>query len=342
MKKKVLSIGATVVASLMLLTACAGGADDNSSSEETGGVLNAKASIAVFNSGPASAMEWMAFDKGFTEEYGVTLDKTFGVVTGKEITASLINGSAQFGSVTTMTAQPLMESGECFTFLTAGQRNIYELIANPDLGLDDYGSFPENLKGLKGKKVGVSANGTLGESLAQYVLEQGGLEEGDVTFVATGGVASAIAAFREGQVDATWSFAPQLQIYEENEYVKLTDFLSGTDDPVIGEYIQHLLATTCDYAEKNPEIIQAVCMAVWDAYDYAADPANAKEMASFFVDKLALEPEIADGYWEQYKGSYKSPTIMKENWDALSLIGLVQPDYDETVNASCAVTDPRA
>lgn len=339
-------LGAAALALALLLTGCSSPAVTSSAAPTEDGPIDADPiSIALFGSGPASAMERLAFTGGFAADRGVELNQTYDVVSGKEIVAALLNGSAQFGSLTTLATGPLIAQGECFRYLTAGQRNIYELIANPDLGLDDFGDYPDNLAALKGKTIGVSALGTLGEELARYVLSEGGLKPEDVTFVATGGVASAVAAFQEGQVDATWSFAPMLQILDESEYTKLTDFVSGSDDPVIGKYVQHALGTTCEFADANPDVVKAVCQSVWDAYDYAADPANTADMEQFFVDSLALEPDVAKGYWASYASTYPTAAITEEDWgaldDLLETLGVEQPAYDEYVEPLCAGSDPR-
>jgi ABC-type nitrate/sulfonate/bicarbonate transport system substrate-binding protein len=324
----------------LVLTAC-GGSDKAASTSESGSADLGTVSIAIFGSGPASGMERLAFEQGFAADRGVKLDSTYSVVTGKEIGAALLNGSAQFGSLTTAVAQPLMDQGECFRFLTAGERNIYEFIAKPELKLDDYKSYPENLQGLKGKRIGVSALGTLGEALATHVLEEAGLSKGDVTFVATGGVASAVAAFQEGQVDANWSFAPQLQILAPDEYTKLTNFVGGDDAGLMGTYIQHTFATTCDYAKANPKVVTAVCQAIWDAYDFAKDDANAERMGAFFAKSLGVDDKVGKGFWEQYKPTFPSPVIKQDEWDSLGQTGLKQPAYKDAVDPACAATDPR-
>ncbi|WP_166789455.1 ABC transporter substrate-binding protein [Cryobacterium sp. TMS1-20-1] len=338
-------IGAAALVALFALSGCAaaGEAPSESTEDAVSGTLTNPdpVSIAIFGSGPASGMERLAFENGFAEDRGVKLDKTYSVVSGKEIGAALVNGSAQFGSLTTMVAQPLIEQGECFRFLTAGERNIYEFIAKPELKLDDFESYPENLLGLKGKRIGVSALGTLGETLATNVLVEAGLKPGDVTFVATGGVASAVAAFQEGQVDATWSFAPQLQIYAADEYTKLTNFVGGDSDGVMGQYIQHVFATTCDYAEKNPEVVQAVCKAVWDAYDFANDEANTKAMGEFFATSLAVDSKIGAAFWKQYSPTFPAAAISKEAYNALGEVGVVQPDFTGHVDSGCSAADPR-
>lgn len=340
-----IKLAAAALAAAVVLTGCSAGTSAGPAASE-GGTDAEPISIALFGSGPASAMERLAFTGGFAEERGVELDSTYDVVSGKEIVAALLNGTAEFGSLTTLATGPLVEQGECFTYLTAGQRNIYEFIASPELGLDDHGSFPQNLEGLRGATIGVSALGTLGEELARHVLAQGGLEPTDVTFVATGGVASAIAAFQEGQVDATWSFAPMLQILDESEYTRLTDFVGGSsEDPVMNSYVQHAFATTCEYAEENPEVVTAVCQAVWDAYDYANDPANAEAMSQFFVDTLGLEPDVATAYWEQYAATYPTAAITQSDWQALdgllTSLDVTQPAYGEFVEPVCAGSDPR-
>lgn len=343
---RTVKLAAAALAAALIFTGCSSGGGEPSESAPSGGAIDADpVSIALFGSGPASAVERLAFTGGYAEDRGVALDSTYDVVSGKEIVAALLNGSAQFGSLTTLATGPLVAQGECFRYLTAGQRNIYEFIASPELGLDDYESYPENLEGLRGKTIGVSALGTLGEELARYVLAQAGLEPEDVTFVATGGVPSAIAALQEGQVDATWSFAPMLQILDESDYTRLTDFVSGSDDPVMGAYVQHAFGTTCEYADANPEVVTAVCQAVWDAYDFANDPANAEDMGQFFVDSLGLEPDVASAYWEQYSTTYPTAEITQDDWDALDglldSLDVVQPAYDEYVEPICAGSDPR-
>jgi NitT/TauT family transport system substrate-binding protein len=330
----------------LLLAAC--GSDPEPAAPEDDGAQAASladaepVSFALFGSGPASGMERLAFENGFLEDRGLKTGQSAFAVSGPEITAALVNGSAQFGSLTTVSTQPLFDQGECFRYLTAGERNIYEFIASPDLGLDDFESYPENLEGLKGKRIGVSGLGTTGEAIATYVLEEAGVSADEVTFVATGGTASAVAAFREGQVDATWSFAPQLQVLEPDEYTRLTNFLESPGEPPLDNYIQHAFGTTCDFAEENPEVVEAVCAAIWDAYDYANDPANEEAMAEFFAKALSVEQDVAAGFWEQYGSTFPTPEITEDEWNAMEKFGQPDlPDYGEHVEPACATSDPR-
>lgn len=53
---------------------------------------------------------------------------------------------------------PLVKQGQCFKYLTGGLGNVADLVAQPDLKLPNLArGFPESIKDLKGKRIGVVA-----------------------------------------------------------------------------------------------------------------------------------------------------------------------------------------
>jgi NitT/TauT family transport system substrate-binding protein len=68
--------------------------------------------------------------------------------------------------------------------------------------------LPDVMHDLKGKRVGVAARGTGGEFAVQFLLRDAGMAVDDVTFVAVGGLPTALPALMNGQIDAVLGIEP--------------------------------------------------------------------------------------------------------------------------------------
>ncbi|MGD9946421.1 MAG: ABC transporter substrate-binding protein, partial [Burkholderiaceae bacterium] len=68
--------------------------------------------------------------------------------------------------------------------------------------------YPDAVKDLKGRKIGVTARGSAAEFQARLMLTGAGLNANEVTFVAVGAPLTGYAALSNGQVDALLSFLP--------------------------------------------------------------------------------------------------------------------------------------
>jgi NitT/TauT family transport system substrate-binding protein len=132
---------------------------------------------------------------------------------------------------------------------------------------------------LKGRKIGVTAPGSSTNIMANFVLAKAGLKPSDVSFVGVGATSAAIAAIRQGQIDAISHLDPVITILERAGDVQVV-----TDTRIVAEADKVFggpMPAACLYApeafvEKNPNTVQALANAIVraDKWIQAAGPAD--------------------------------------------------------------------
>lgn len=147
---------------------------------------------------------------------------------------------------------------------------------------------PQDLKGLK---IGVTAPGSQTNFMVNYLLAKAGLKPEDASFIGVGGPTTAVAAVRKGEIDAISHADPaisELQAKGELNVVVDTRTTAGTHSVWGGDYPSSVLYVRPDFAEKNPNTVQALVTATVRALHWI-DKASPEEIAK------VMPPEYASG-----------------------------------------------
>jgi NitT/TauT family transport system substrate-binding protein len=130
---------------------------------------------------------------------------------------------------------------------------------------------------LKGRKIGVTAPGSSTNIMANYVLAKAGLKPTDVSFIGVGATNAAIAAIRQGTIDALAHLDPVITILE-----RAGDIQVVTDTRIVAEADKVFggpMPAACLYApqafiDKHPNTVQALANAMVraDKWIQAAGP----------------------------------------------------------------------
>jgi len=130
---------------------------------------------------------------------------------------------------------------------------------------------------LKGRKIGVTAPGSSTNIMANFVLAKAGLKPSDVSYIGVGATNAAIAAIRQGQIDAIAHLDPVITILERSGDIQVvTDTRNvGKSDWLFGGP----MPAACLYApqafiDKHPNTVQALANAIVraDKWIQAAGP----------------------------------------------------------------------
>ena len=119
----------------------------------------------------------------------------------------------------------------------------------------------ETLADLRGKRIGVSVLGAPGHLVSGVLLSRAGIKDADVVYVSVGGAAGAVAALRNGQIDAISHTDPVMTLLEQRGEVKLvadTRTLKGTVELFDGPMPAACLYAPADFAVKYPQTAQAL------------------------------------------------------------------------------------
>lgn len=132
---------------------------------------------------------------------------------------------------------------------------------------------------LKGRKIGVTAPGSSTNIMANFVLAKAGLKPADVSFVGVGATNAAIAAVRQGQIDALSHLDPVITILERSgdiEIVTDTRIVAEADKVFGGPMPAACLYAPESFVDRNPATVQAMANAIVRANKWiqAAGPAE--------------------------------------------------------------------
>jgi NitT/TauT family transport system substrate-binding protein len=118
---------------------------------------------------------------------------------------------------------------------------------------------------LKGMKVGVSAPGSSTNMALNFFLAQAGLKPSDVSVIAVGTSAGAIAALKSGEIDAISNVDPVMTMLEQRHDVKIiadARTMKGTEQLFGGPMPAATLYAPEDFIKKYPGTTQALANAI--------------------------------------------------------------------------------
>jgi NitT/TauT family transport system substrate-binding protein len=118
---------------------------------------------------------------------------------------------------------------------------------------------------LRGKRIGVTMPGSSTQLLAALVLKRGGLSPDEAGFVGVGTSAGAVAALRNGQVDAISNVDPVMTMLEQKSEVRVvadTRTLKGALDVYGGPMPGGCLFAPQGFVRQNPGTVQALANGV--------------------------------------------------------------------------------
>ncbi len=118
---------------------------------------------------------------------------------------------------------------------------------------------------LKGKKIGVTAPGSSTNVMANFVLAKAGLKPSDVSIIGVGAGNGAVAAMRQGQIDAMSNLDPVVSLLTRSNDLKIisdTRIVAEADKVFGGPMPAACLYLPQTFIDKHPRTVQALANAI--------------------------------------------------------------------------------
>ena len=145
-------------------------------------------------------------------------------------------------------------------------------------------------KDFKGLKIGVTAPGSSTNLLMNFVLAKAGLTPQDVSFIGIGSAASAVAAMRNGGIDALSHLEPVITMLERTGDIRIivdTRTEAGTNAVFGGANPAAVLYMREAFIQKNPRTVQALVNAFHAALQWMKT-ASSEEIAASVPEAYLL------------------------------------------------------
>lgn len=295
MKKKICLLLSIAAMMSVVFTGC-GGSSDSKSDGDT-----AKVTMA-FCTWTGYAPMFIAQEQGYFEDAGIDMD--IKVIEDESTYASLITkGDIQFLA----TAQD-----PNIKMFANGADSKYVLTMDESYGADGLVATADikTLDDLKGKSVALDKSASSYYFFLQALENSSSLTEEDIDVQDMGDTTEAGVAFMGGKVDAAIMWEPELSNALE-EVKGAHTVVTSKDFP---DTISDSLVVNADYAEENPEVVEAVEDAWYKAVDYLNEnPEEAYEdMASGF-EEVSAEDIANDVKGLKFLGKDENEALLDED-----------------------------
>lgn len=301
----------------MVLSACGDGAAAAGGDGKT-------IRVELFCTGVAPIAAELAINSGIAEKQGLKIEPMC-VSSGSTATQALIGGSADvfmgdIGHVLLAQKRGL----KLRAYAVANDRFTYLMLARKDANLSD-------VKDLKGKKVAVTAPGTLSHTEMKKATMDAGLDpESDVTVVSGGAGATMQGMLNSGQVVAGMTSQPDSLL-----------LLKSGDFEVLWEakdfrYVDIIAMANEDWVAGHKDVMKAFLAAMDDASTQAkADPAQAAtwmKKQGFKISDEDLASIVKEAVPNVPDGLRVPDSVVKSSADLLVRTGLVTEPLPSTAD----------
>jgi NitT/TauT family transport system substrate-binding protein len=187
---------------------------------------------------------FIARDKGYFREEG--LEPELILMKAIQTVQAMLAGGIDFGTATGTAVSAAVNGADVRVIFALTDRPSFDLVAVPSI---------TSVQQLRGKKLGISAVGSLTEILARQILIANKIPPEQVTFLPLGTSDVTYMALKAGAIDATMVQIPQNFMAQEEGYRKLA---SGAD---VYRAVQGGLTTTKAILAERPELVTKVIRA---------------------------------------------------------------------------------
>ena len=279
--------------------------------------------VTQYKNDPSGAPYGIALEKGFFKAHGLDIS---GIISGAGGGSSVRNAIASdlgYGDVTAAPVIAAAEQGQDVKIVGITSRTLADLvlIVMPDSPI-------KSPADLKGKKFGISNPKSLGEMMGVLVMEQAGLEQGDVQMTALGSLSGALTALENGVVDVT--SIPVVLFRTRGGESKYRVLISPKDLPLIPS---QLGMATGKAMKEWPDKLRAIQAArregtkfIYDHTDEAIEILS-KVYAPLPPSEVGIMVKqlVEAKFWSE--GRIEMP-LLEQTVHAMKGVGMLQKDVD--------------
>ena len=190
----------------------------------------------------------IARDRGFFREEGLEVEFIF--MKAIQTVQAMLAGGVDFGTATGTAISAAVNGADVRVVFALTDKPSFDMIALPNI---------TDVQQMRGKKLGISAPGSLTEILARQILLVNKIPLDQVTMLPLGTSDVTYIALKAGTIDATMLQVPQNFIAQEEGYRKIA---AGAD---VYRAVQGGLTTTKTVITERPEVVARVIRATQKA-----------------------------------------------------------------------------
>ncbi|WP_265445593.1 ABC transporter substrate-binding protein [Flexivirga meconopsidis] len=325
MHKRIAGAAALGMAGVLALGGCAT-KKDNKASAASGGGSSDKVQIMVGGMSkviylPAALTQQLGYfkDQGLNVEL---VDTPAGVTAETALVANKAQGVVGFYDHTI----DMQSKGKCLESVVqfANVPGEVEVVSKKDA------ASITSVKDFKGKKLGVTSQGSSTDFLTQYLTGNAGISSTEYTTVKAGADATFIASMKSGGINAGMTTDPTVaQLTKTGEGKILLDMRTeaGTKKALGGLYPASSLYMSCDYVKQNPQTVQKLANAFVKTLKWIKTHDASQIAAKMPTDYKGSDPSLYAKALTDSKGMFNDTGVIDEAGakNALEVLGSFSP-----------------
>lgn len=246
--------------------------------------------LAIYPPNFLSWCDFVAIDKGFYEEAGVTVGEPLSVQGDADGLRALQSGEVDIAQVTNIVQ--VVASGEVKDkpIMIAQQSDMPASFVGP-------GEANAGLESLKGLRIALPPEGQATTAVAIDALNEALGPKGYEPIFAGGGGSARVAALQAGAVDAAFVFAP-LDSAVQKDDPKLNILASIDSGPT--RYAGGVYVASASWLKKNSEAASGWASAYSKGCKWIQDPANQDEAIDILAKQMDLDEDVIQEAYDEY------------------------------------------
>ncbi|GAB3495278.1 type 2 periplasmic-binding domain-containing protein [Flexivirga lutea] len=325
MHKKFAGIAAVGMAGALALGGCATQKDEPAGGASAGG---SHASVKIMVGGMSKVIYLPAAltDKlGYFKDQGLDvslIDTPAGVTAETALIADKAQGVVGFYDHTI----DMQAKGKCLESVVqfANVPGEVEMVSSKDAG------SITSAKDFKGKKLGVTSQGSSTDFLTQYLTGKAGIPSTGYTTVKAGADATFIASMKSGGINAGMTTDPTVaQLTKTGVGKVLLDMRTeaGTRKALGGLYPASSLYMSCDYVKQNPQTVQKLANAFVKTLKWIHTHSAQQISDKLPADYKGSDPSLYVQALNDSKRMFTDDGLMDESGakNALNVLGSFSP-----------------
>ncbi len=286
-----------------------------------------KVKMSLFQSNFCCFAVYVAKHLKLFEKHGVDVELIYG--TGIQPANIFVSGSADAGAFAVEHGVTVSSKGQDIKLIVLEQKlPPLDLIVNNDVPTPNADKpYPENIKDMKGLKIGISGRGASTDTALRFMLAQAGLDpEKDVTIIPVGDPGTTLAALKNKVIDGAVAVEPaQTAAVSSLKIAKtVVDIEGGGGPAVFHPYAYNGVFVHTAFLKEHPDAARGIVAAIVEACQIINDPARMKDLMDVAANYMkGSDPAVVKMYLEKYRSNYGPVATRKgiENVSAMLVAG---------------------
>lgn len=169
----------------------------------------------------------------------------------------------------------------------------FSVVARNDVAVQAAGT-PPAMKSLLGRKLGVIQRGSSTEILFRSLFSAAGLNPDEATWVAVGGVGTALPAFQNKVIDVYFAFEPfqTITVNQTKSGRIVLDLRKGQGTEAFTEFPYNFYVVRGEDLKARPEYLRKVVDAFVEAHAFVQKPANLDAVVEGAGGYIKMDPAL--------------------------------------------------